>query len=71
MRVIIKRILRKHGYPPDNLARATELVMEQAEVLCREWSGPALNPGGLGRILDRFQFDRKPTLLPKKLARSS
>ena len=36
---IIKRILRKHGYPPDKQARATELVMEQAEVLCREWSG--------------------------------
>ena len=37
MRVIIKRILRKYGYPPDKQARATELVLEQAEVLCREW----------------------------------
>ena len=37
MRVIIKRILRKHGYPPDKQARATELVLEQAEVLCKEW----------------------------------
>ncbi|HSZ59837.1 MAG TPA: type I restriction enzyme endonuclease domain-containing protein [Tepidisphaeraceae bacterium] len=39
MRVIIRRILRKPGYPLDKQARATELVMEQAEVLCREWSG--------------------------------
>jgi type I restriction enzyme R subunit len=39
MRVIIKRILRKYGYPPDKQARATELVLEQAEVLCRDWSG--------------------------------
>lgn len=34
MRVIIKRILRRYGYPPDKEARATELVLEQAEVLC-------------------------------------
>lgn len=38
IRVIIKRILRKYGYPPDKQAKATELVLEQAEVLCREWS---------------------------------
>jgi len=37
MRVIIKRILRKYGYPPDKQARATELVLEQAEVLCKDW----------------------------------
>lgn len=36
MRVIIKRILRKYGYPPDRQARATELVLEQAEVLCKD-----------------------------------
>jgi len=38
MRVIIKRILRKYGYPPDKQARATELVLEQAEVLCQDWA---------------------------------
>ena len=38
MRVIIKRILRRYGYPPDKQARATELVLEQAEVLCTEWA---------------------------------
>jgi type I restriction enzyme R subunit len=38
MRVIIKRILRRYGYPPDKQARATELVLEQAEVLCHDWS---------------------------------
>jgi type I restriction enzyme, R subunit len=37
MRVIIKRILRKYGYPPDKQARATELVLEQAEVICKDW----------------------------------
>jgi type I restriction enzyme R subunit len=39
MRVMIKRILRRFGYPPDRQARATELVMEQAEVLCLNWTG--------------------------------
>jgi len=37
MRVMIKRILRRYGYPPDKQARATELVLEQAEALSREW----------------------------------
>lgn len=38
MRVIIKRILRKYGYPPDKQASATELVLEQAEVQCKAWT---------------------------------
>ena len=38
LRVLVKRILRKYGYPPDMQARATELVLEQAEVLCKDWS---------------------------------
>ncbi len=36
MRVIIKRILRKYGYPPDKQAAATALVLEQAEAICKE-----------------------------------
>ena len=36
MRVIIKRILRKYGYPPDKVGKATRTVLEQAEVICRE-----------------------------------
>ena len=31
LRVIIKRILRKHGYPPDKQEKATQTVLEQAE----------------------------------------
>ncbi|MCX7722244.1 MAG: DUF3387 domain-containing protein, partial [Verrucomicrobiae bacterium] len=38
LRVIIKRILRKHGYPPDKQEKATQTVLEQAEVLCAEWA---------------------------------
>ncbi len=38
LRVIIKRILRKYGYPPDKQAKATETVLEQAELLCENWA---------------------------------
>ncbi|RLB95540.1 MAG: DEAD/DEAH box helicase [Deltaproteobacteria bacterium] len=38
IRVMVKRILRKYGYPPDMQAKATELVLEQATVLCKEWT---------------------------------
>jgi type I restriction enzyme, R subunit len=38
LRVIVKRILRKHGYPPDKQEKATQLVLEQAEVLSAEWA---------------------------------
>ena len=37
IRLIIKRILRKYGYPPDKQEKATKTVIEQAEVLCRNW----------------------------------
>ncbi len=39
LRVIIKRILRKHGYPPDKQEKATNTVLEQAETLSRAWVG--------------------------------
>ncbi len=36
LRVLVKRILRKYGYPPDKQEKATQTVLEQAEVLCAE-----------------------------------
>ena len=38
IRVIVKRILRKYGYPPDKQEKDTQTVLEQAEVLCKEWA---------------------------------
>jgi type I restriction enzyme R subunit len=35
IRLKIKKLLRKHGYPPDATEKATEQVLEQAELLCR------------------------------------
>jgi len=38
MRVMVKRLLRKYGYPPDKQEHATQLVLTQAEVVCEEWA---------------------------------
>jgi len=37
LRVLVKRILRKHGYPPDKQDKATQTVLEQAEALSSGW----------------------------------
>jgi type I restriction enzyme R subunit len=37
LRVYVKRILRKYGYPPDMQEKATHTVLEQAEVLSEGW----------------------------------
>ncbi len=33
LRTTIKRLLRKHGYPPDQEPTATDLILKQAEVM--------------------------------------
>ncbi|MCC6792743.1 MAG: DUF3387 domain-containing protein [Thermomicrobiales bacterium] len=38
LRRLVRRVLRKHGYPPDKQEAATELVIEQAELLGAEWA---------------------------------
>ena len=38
IRVMVRRIFNKHGYPPDLRAEATKLVLEQAAVLCEGWA---------------------------------
>ena len=37
LRVTIKRLLKKYGYPPDKQEKATATVLEQAELLCKDW----------------------------------
>ena len=38
LRVLVKRILKKHGYPPDKQEKATLTVLAQAELLCKDWA---------------------------------
>jgi type I restriction enzyme R subunit len=42
LKVIVKRILRQFGYPPDMQMLATETVLNQAELIA----------GEIGRIVD-------------------
>jgi len=38
LRVLVKRILRHYGYPPDKQEKATETVLEQAALLSDTWA---------------------------------
>lgn len=38
IRVLVKRILRKYGYPPDLKDAAVQTVLQQAEVLSAQWA---------------------------------
>ncbi|WP_238710780.1 type I restriction endonuclease subunit R [Oceanipulchritudo coccoides] len=37
IKVMVKRILKKHGYPPDLQEEAVKTVLMQAELLCADW----------------------------------
>jgi type I restriction enzyme R subunit len=38
MRVLVMRLLRKYGYPPDLQDAAVQNVLQQAEALSLEWA---------------------------------
>ena len=38
IRVKVKKILRKFGYPPDKQERAAKTVLQQAEVIAKDWA---------------------------------
>ena len=38
LRLLVKKTLKKYGYPPDKQAKATDLVLEQASLLCKDWA---------------------------------
>lgn len=42
IRVLIKRILNKWGYPPDLQEEAVKTVLMQAELPCAEWTSEAM-----------------------------
>ena len=39
LRILVKRLLHKYHYPPDKQEVATVTVLEQATLLCRDWTG--------------------------------
>lgn len=38
LRIIVKKILKKYGYPPDKQQKATDTVLEQADLFSEEWA---------------------------------
>jgi type I restriction enzyme R subunit len=40
LRVMVKRVLRKYGYPPDKQKKATDTVLEQATMIAKDWAEP-------------------------------
>ncbi len=38
LRTSVKRLLRKYDYPPDKQEKATITVLQQAELLCKDWA---------------------------------
>jgi type I restriction enzyme R subunit len=38
LRTMVKRILRRYGYPPDKQEKAVQTVLEQAELLGKDWA---------------------------------
>lgn len=55
MRLAVKKILRKHGYPPDMELKATETVLEQAKLLANDFSNNStynLNNDVLGMVAE-------------------
>ena len=38
LRRLVRRVLRRHGYPPDRQESATRTVLEQAEALSAGWA---------------------------------
>lgn len=57
IRVLVKGILNKYGYPPDLQDAAVQTVLKQAELLCVDWAigsqiwagvaGPTVNCGNV------------------------
>ena len=39
LRRMVRRVLHRHGYPPDKQAQATATVLEQAELIAKDWAG--------------------------------
>ena len=39
LRTVVRRLLKRYGYPPDERKMATDRILEQAELLADEWAG--------------------------------
>ena len=40
LRVMVKKLLKRYKYPPDKQEKATQTVLDQAKLLCKDWAEP-------------------------------
>lgn len=38
LRLLVKKLLKRYGYPPDKQEKATLTVLDQAKLLCKDWA---------------------------------
>jgi type I restriction enzyme R subunit len=58
LKVMIKRLLRKYGYPPDKQRAATELVLEQAKLFARDWAEKTTEG-----MISNYAADNSPAMM--------
>lgn len=60
LRVMVRRILKRYGYPPDKQEKATQTVLEQAGLICDDWTKEELPVAGEVEESDLFFSDVIP-----------
>lgn len=57
LRTLVRRLLRKHGYPPDKTEKAVETVLRQAELLAKDWADSDVPTREMAPTVDRVRSD--------------
>ncbi len=68
IKVMVKRILRRHGYPPDLQDEAVKTVLAQAELLCADWAEAGSESVGPGTASPFGEVSDSDLVLVIKLA---
>ncbi len=68
---MFQRLLRKQGYPRDKPERATETVLQQAELLCADWKASTSRLSGNSNETYAGTFSTCSTTLRTAIPRAS
>ena len=58
LKVMIKRLLRKYGYPPDKEKIATDLILEQAKLFAEDWAEENMD----NSLVNPYMMDNSPMM---------
>ncbi|MBU1854485.1 MAG: type I restriction endonuclease subunit R, partial [Nanoarchaeota archaeon] len=56
LKVMIKRLLRKYGYPPDQEKIATDLILEQAKLFAEDWAEETVEEDSKNQYINENKF---------------